>query len=138
VTVHEAYDQLSSDYAASGDLGFTTQHVVDAYIAQYATEETKPISVFFALVGLCLRVEKRFSGRTVQHIHRLLARRKQDWPMIEPPRPGPSMSALDVIAEPFGLERDEAVDRWCESVWELYCPSHDMIRREMRNRGIDV
>lgn len=138
MTEREAHDQLSSDYAASGDLSFTLQHVVDAYAAQHATRDTKPITLFFALVGLYLRVQTRFSGRRVQYIHQLLARRKQGWPAIPPAAQKGTVSALDVVAEPIGPARDEAVDKWCESVWNLYSSSHSVIVRGLHDRGIDV
>jgi hypothetical protein len=138
MTEQEAHDHLSSDYAESGDINFTLQHVIDAYAAQRATAQTKDISVFFALAGLCLRVEKRLSGREVQHVHQLLTRRKQIWPHIELPEQRGAVTATDVMGKPIGPERDSAVDTWCESVWTAFQASHGTIRREMRKRGIDV
>lgn len=139
MTHQEACEQLSSDYAAFGDLAFTLQPVIDAYAAQHADRGTKPITLFFALVGLCLRVEKGLSGRQVQRMHQLLAQRKQSWPIIEIPAQGAgAISAVDVVARGIGAERDAAVDPWCASVWSLYRGSHELVRREMRTRGIAV
>ena len=57
--LNDAYDEV---YAYTmGRAGFILQHVVDAHAAQSASEETKPIRVIFALVGLYLRVERQFS-----------------------------------------------------------------------------
>jgi len=139
IAEQEAYDHLSSNYAMDGNSAFTLQHVVDAYAAQQATSASKPIALFFALVGLCLRVEKGLTGKQVQHVHQLLARRKQDWPRIEIPQSrGGSISAIDVVGKSVGSERDAAVDRWCTEVWNMYRESHETIRREMRARGLDL
>jgi hypothetical protein len=138
MTEREAYDQLAADYGSSGDFNFILQHVVDAFAAQQATRESKPITVFFALAGLCLRVEKRASGRTVQHIHQLLAQRKQVWPVFDIPASRGPITAADVVAKPVGPERDAAVDRWCEAVWESYRSSQERVRQELRARGIET
>ncbi len=42
---------------------FLHQHVVDAFAAQRADGDTKPIALTFALVGLYLAVERRSSGK---------------------------------------------------------------------------
>lgn len=46
-----AYDELQAYTLAHGDPAFIHQHVVDAWAAQHADEETKPIALTFALVG---------------------------------------------------------------------------------------
>lgn len=139
LTEREAYDRLSSDYAIYGDPAFTLQHVVDAYAAQHADDGGKPITLFFALVGLYLRVEKGLTGKQVQHLHQLLARRKQDWSRIDiPQQREKSLTAIDVVGKPTGSERDVVVDRWCAEVWNLYQKSHKTVHREMRARGLNV
>lgn len=83
-TLRGAYDEL---YVYSmGRPGFILQHVVDAFSVQTAGAESKPIGVVFGLVGLCLHVERRFSGRQVQQAHTKLARRKREWPGVHLPR----------------------------------------------------
>jgi hypothetical protein len=62
----DAYDQVRYYTLSLGDPAFIHQHVVDAFIAQHADENTKPIAITFALVGLYLHVEKGFSGQQVQ------------------------------------------------------------------------
>ena len=52
-----AYDELASYTLAHGDPAFIHQHVVDAFAAQHATDDSKPIGVAFALIGLYLHVE---------------------------------------------------------------------------------
>ena len=79
-----AYDEVYA-YTMSRP-GFILQHVVDAYGAQTASSDGKPIGVVFALVGLYLHVERAFSGRQVQKAHMELGRRKRAWPIsIFPP-----------------------------------------------------
>src|SRR5258708_288507 len=56
------------------DKAFLNQYIVDAYAAQHATKETKPIKITFALVGLYLMAEKGYTGRQVQQAHMQLAR----------------------------------------------------------------
>ena len=45
-----------------GRPGFILQHVVDAYGAQTASSDSKPIRIVFALIGLYLHVEKHLEG----------------------------------------------------------------------------
>jgi hypothetical protein len=59
---------------------FIHQYAVDAFAAQTADDTTKPIRLAFALVGLCLAAERQYSGRNVQRVHTLLARRRKRWP----------------------------------------------------------
>jgi hypothetical protein len=78
------------------------------------------IGVVFALVGLYLRVEKRFQGQQVQRVHQLLGRRKRTWPVVGLPKDRGHITAADVLAVPAGRERDQAIDQWCESVWSAF------------------
>jgi hypothetical protein len=99
---------------------FILQHVVDAFAAQTASEDSKPIAVVFALVGLYLHVERHFSGRQVQQAHQQLARRKREWPIVPLPRDRGRMTVHDVLAAPAGAERDKAIGEWCQSVWTAF------------------
>src|SRR4051794_13943716 len=76
----DAYDELCSYTLTHGDLAFIHQHVVDAFGAQSATAETKPVRLTFALIGLLLHVEWKWTGRQVQRAHMQLAARTRDWP----------------------------------------------------------
>jgi hypothetical protein len=107
--------------------GFILQHVVDAYGAQTASSSNKPIGVVFALAGLYLRVEKRFSGRQVQQAHMALARRKRAWPIMDLPADRGAMTVAQVLAAAAGLERDRAIDAWCECVWTAFRDSRQVI-----------
>ena len=70
----------TGDISAHGDPAFIHQHVVDAWTLQHADEHTKPIAITFALAGLYLHCERGYTGKQVQRVHMLMARRKQTWP----------------------------------------------------------
>jgi len=124
----DAYDELRYYTLAHLDAGFIHQHVVDAFTAQHATVQTKPIALTFALVGLYLLVEKGFSGRQIQRVHMELARNKQTWPVIELPLERGSITVFDVVAVPEGVERDAAIHAWCGSVWAAFRGSGQFVR----------
>jgi hypothetical protein len=108
-------------YASSmGRPGFLVQHVADAFAAQTATDQTKPIGIVFPLIGLYLYVERGYSGHQVQRMHMLLAKRKRVWPVVQLPANRGSMSAIDVLAAEPGMERDRQIEAWCKSVWSAF------------------
>ena len=102
---------------AMGRPGFLLQHVVDAFAVQCATASSKPVAIVFGLVGLYLRVERQFSGRQIQLAHMKLARRKREWEYPPLPHSRGEFTVIDVLKAPAGIERDEAIDVWCRSVW---------------------
>jgi len=126
-TEQDAYDQLRFYTLAHSDPSFIHQHVVDAFAAQNAHAQTKPITLIFSLVGLYLYIEKHFSGRQVQKVHMDLARRKQSWPAIKLPAERGSVTAADVVATPEGRERDLAIQAWCSSVLEAYVNNRETV-----------
>lgn len=99
---------------------FVHQHVVDAWMAQHANEQSRPIGITFALVGLYLHLVHGFTGREVQRAHMALARGKHDWPRFTLPPSRGSLTAADVLRAPEGPERERAIDEWCASVWAAY------------------
>jgi hypothetical protein len=123
--MREVYDEVYT--YTMGRPGFMLQHVVDAQAAQTANEETKPMGVIFALVGLYLHVERQFSGGEVQKVHMRMGRQKRRWPAIALPQCRGSMTAADVLAAPEGRERDHAIDEWCRSVWTAFRESRQTI-----------
>lgn len=124
-TVRAAYDEV---YAyALGRPGFIVQHVADASTVQTADHASKPIAVVFGLTGLYLRVERQFSGRQVQEAHRVLARRKREWPRVDLPEYRGPVTVLDVLGAPAGPERDAAIEDWCRSVWSAFEHNRPMI-----------
>lgn len=114
--------------------GFIHQHVVDAWAAQHAEENSKPISVAFALIGLYLYLEKCYSGREVQRVHMRLGQPhgrgpgRKDWPRFALPRERGLVTIADVMASPEA-ERAAAIERWCRSVWDAWRESHAAVRQ---------
>ena len=131
-----AYDDLQCYTLTRGDPAFIHQHVVDGWAAQHADERTKPIALTFALVGLYLRVVRRFSGRQVQRVHMTLARQKRNWPLFALPKERGSVTTIDVVAAPVGPERDQAIDAWCASVWDAFGESHQAVAELLEQHGI--
>jgi hypothetical protein len=125
----DAYNELQAYTLAHGDPAFIHQHVVDAWIAQNASEQTKPIGLTFALVGLYLHVERGFSGGQVQRAHMTMARVKRAWPSFPLPNERGSVTARTVMTAPPGRERDEAIDSWCRSVWAVFQESRDVVAK---------
>ncbi len=132
----QAYDELQCYTLGHGGLGFIHQHVVDAWAAQNADEQTKPIGLTFALVGLYLRVERGFSGRQVQHVHMRLGQCQRTWPSFPLPRARGSVTASQVMAAQAGLERDKAIDSWCASVWRAFSNCHQGVAELLQEYGI--
>jgi hypothetical protein len=129
-----AYDEL---YAYTmGRPGFILQHAVDAFGAQTATEDTKPIRLIFSLVGLYLRAEKDFSGQAVQKVHMQLGSHKTEWPSIALPPDRGEITPADVMAAAEGEERDAAIDAWCRSVWSAFKDSRLVVVELLREHGI--
>jgi hypothetical protein len=129
----EHYDELACYTLAHSDPAFLHQHAVDAYATQCADENTKPITLVFALVGLYLYVEKNYSGRNVQHVHMLLAKRKRQWPGFSLPEYRGDITVSDVVAAPSGEKRDKMIRKWCEAVWQTYRESHEVIANLVRS-----
>lgn len=131
-----AYHDLSAYTLELRDPAFIHQHVVDAFMAQHASEETKPIGLTFALIGLYLHVEHGTTGRDVQKIHVLLGRRRRAWPRFRLPASRGSITAVDVMAAPRGEERDRAIDAWCASVWGAFRDARETIVSLLDEIGI--
>ncbi len=110
--------------------------MVDAYAAQHADEETKPITITFALVGLYLFVEKGWTGRQVQRAHMRMAQHKRAWPTVVLPEVRGSVTAADVLSAPEDLGREAAIRTWCESVWGAYHESRDLVIALLAEYGI--
>jgi hypothetical protein len=105
------------------------QYVVDAYAAQTADEQTKPITVVFALAGLYLHFEKGLTGPEVQRAHMRMAKARKDWPRLPLVKERGAMTASDVIRCASSVERDAAIEQWARMVWEAWRPVHPEISR---------
>ena len=123
----EQYNELSYYTLAHRDPAFIHQYIVDAYTAQTANEKTKSIAIIFALAGLYLHLEKNFTGKQVQNMHILMAKREKKWPKIDLPKQRGEITVADVLAVAEGTLRDKKITAWCISVWNAYEDSHNHI-----------
>jgi hypothetical protein len=123
----DKYDELSYYTLSHSDPSFIHQHIVDAFTAQTAEEKIKPIAITFALIGLYLHIEKRFTGRQVQLAHMRMGRDKKPWPHVRLPKNRGEITVSDVLLAPAGKARDEMIHKWCRSVWSAYEENHRAI-----------
>lgn len=121
------YDELASYSLLHPDPAFIHQHVVDAYSAQTANSQTKPIKILFALIGLYLYLEKNYTGKEVQLAHMRIGMKRIEWPTFVLPEYRGSISVSDVVAVAPGKERDSEIRSWCTSVWNAYVDSHKKV-----------
>lgn len=124
----EKYGELTAYTQSLRDPRFPHQHAVDAYAASHVGPRSKPITPFFALVGLHLACERGFSGRAVQLAHMELGRVKRQWPVLAPPQNAGRVTVIDVLAAPPGQVRDTALMEWARSVWEAWSALQPQIR----------
>ena len=132
----DVYNELCAYTLTRGDATFIHQHVVDAYAAQRATSDSKPISVAFSLAGLYLHVEKKLSGRQVQQAHMRMARQKRAWPAFALPPDRGAVTVRDVMAAPEGSPRDSAIDEWCASVWGAFAVNRGAVVELLREYNL--
>jgi hypothetical protein len=123
----ELYNQLAYYTISHPDPSFLHQHVVDAYAAQCACEDSRTIQIVFALVGLYLYLEKGFSGRKVQKAHMQLAKRRRNWERPALPAARGAIGIVDVLAAAPGEPRDRLIGEWCRSVWNAWRTERDPI-----------
>ncbi len=126
-TEQEVYNQLSYYTLSHPDISFIHQNIVDAFTAQTADRNTKPIAITFALVGLYLYLEKGFSGKQVQKMHMKMGKSKTLWPKFDLPKERGGIRVDDVLPARPGVERDNMIHEWCESVWKAYSESHEKV-----------
>jgi hypothetical protein len=127
-TEEELLHELMYYTLAHADPAFIHQHAVDAYAVQNATQDSKPITVMFGLIGLYLHLERGFTGRQVQRVHMQLGTPRRTWPMPELPEHRGTIRVADVLKTPPGRERDLMIDQWCNSVWQACEKLHSQIR----------
>ena len=120
MTLQEQYNELSFYTLSHQDPSFIHQHIVDAYFAQIADANTKPIRIVFALVGLYLFIERNYTGKEIQQVHTQMAKNKNAWPTITLPAERGNIHVADVLAASPGTERDAMIRTWCASVWAAY------------------
>jgi hypothetical protein len=120
--------ELSLYTLSHGDPFFIHQVAVDAYAAQHAGPASKPITVAFALIGLCLLLERGYTGKAVQRAHMRLAKRSKRWPWFDPPAHRGSVTVADVLRVVAGDERGTAIMQWATSVWTAWEQAHPAVR----------
>lgn len=125
----QLYHELSFYTLALGDLEFLHQLAVDAYGAQHVGGKTKPITVVFALIGLCLAIEHRYAGRQVQQAHMNLARQTKDWPVLVAKPTLAALTISDVLQAQEGAARNRKLKDWAGAVWESWQPAHELSRQ---------
>jgi hypothetical protein len=106
---------------------FIHQHAVDAFAAQTADENTKPIKLTFGIIGLYLFLEKGYTGKQVQPAHVKLSQNKKVWPSLALPTQRGVITVTDVLRADAGEPRDLMIRKWCESVWAAYENCHPTI-----------
>jgi hypothetical protein len=131
----DAYNKLCLYTLGHGGSAFIHQNVVDAFAAQDATSDDKPIRLAFALVGLYLHVEKGFTGREVQLAHMKLGRTKQRWPTFRIPKDRGPIDATTVLAAPIE-QRDQMIHEWCSSVWNAFADQSEPVKQLLVGHGI--
>lgn len=129
----ELYDELSYYTLAHRDPAFIHQEIVDAFAAQNADDETKPITLTFALIGLYLYLDQNCTGRQVQIMHMRLARLNKKWPVFSLPKERGEITVSDVLITKPGSERDAMIKKWCQSVWKAYAESHEQVKNLIKN-----
>jgi hypothetical protein len=110
-----------------GDQKFIHQHAVDAYAAQHSGEKMRPITTWFALIGLFLALERGYSGRRVQQAHTKIGKRKREWPRLSPPKHPGDLTVMNVISA-RDAGRDEMLMRWAASVWKSWAQAHQQVK----------
>jgi hypothetical protein len=134
----EKFYELSYYTLAHPDPAFIHQHVVDAYGAQHANENSKPVAVYFTLMGLYLYLEKNYTGKEVQLAHMKVAKTKKEWPQFDLPNDRGEVTVSDVLNAPPGEARDEMIRRWCVSVWNAYKQVHEKVQSSTKKDLPDI
>ena len=136
MTEDEAYHELLAYTMSHADPRFIHQHVVDAWGAQHAAPDGKPIRLFFSLAGLYLHHERGFTGRQVQKAHADLAAHSKSWPALPLPAARGTITVVEVIGATAGGERDRMIEDWSKSVWAAFSGHRDVLIRLLRQYHI--
>jgi hypothetical protein len=125
----QRFSDLSCNTVTLRDTKFIHQHAVDAYEAQHAGGTTRNITVAFGLIGLCLALEKGYTGKQVQQVHMRIAKSRRDWPRLELPARPARLTVLDVLNMPDGTKKDAMIREWMEAVWESWVDHQMWVRQ---------
>jgi len=122
------HGELTGYTVMRGDKDFIHQLLVDTYAAQHADQRQPPIRLAFALIGLHLACDKGYTGKQVQHMHTLLARRSKTWPAFALPTQAGALTVLGVLQAQPGEQRDAMLRRWAQSAWEAWGQEHAHVK----------
>jgi hypothetical protein len=126
----ELHDELTAYNISFSNIDFFAQHSVDAYGAQHAGENVKPINTAFSLIGLYLAIEKGYTGRQIQLAHMELGRNKKiTWPKLERPTEPGAVNISHVLQATPGNERKVLIKKWAASVWQAWEKEHTWTRK---------
>ena len=122
------YHELSAvilDNAAL--LGQWHQLGTDAYAAQHVGPQMRPITVWFALVGLHLALDRGLTGPQVRDAHQYLSARGGDWPQFPRPDSPGRLTAHDVPRAADGEALTVGLTAWADAVWQTWRPVHEAV-----------
>jgi hypothetical protein len=124
----QVFSDLSCYTVAKQDPSFIHQHAVDAYEAQHAGGNSRPITVAFGLIGLYLVLERGYTGKEVQRAHMQIAKIRKDWPRLEPPVRPAALTVMDVMQAGPGPDRDAMILQWAGAVWVSWVDQQAWVR----------
>jgi hypothetical protein len=124
----QLFGELAAYHLSRNDPTFIHQLAVDAYGAQHSGGVTRNITTAYALIGLYLAIEHRYTGRQVQRAHMLLAKKRIAWPRLDPPESPGALTVQDVLQADPGHERDAMLMKWAQSVWLAWEKTHEWVR----------
>lgn len=124
---NQTYLDLSLYTLSHKSKDFIHQHIVDAYTAQTADKQTKPIALVYALAGLYLHLVQNYTGRQVQLAHIEMSKKTKVFNEITLPENRGQITVAEVLRTPVGFQRDEMIHNWCMSVWDAYSNEHNKV-----------
>jgi hypothetical protein len=124
----DLFNQLSARTFALEHPDFHHQLSVDAYSAQHAGGVAKNMTTAYALIGLYLALEQRFTGRQVQHVHSIIP--KQQWAPISVPGQAAAITVQSVLKANTNEDLYTAIRKWATSVWNSWALQHEWVKEK--------
>ncbi len=121
---HELSALILDNAAAAGQWH---QLGTDTYAAQHVGPRMRPITLWFALVGLHLALDRGLTGPQVRDAHQYLSSRGGDWPRFAAPDSPGSLTAHDVPRDLDGGALSAGLVAWAEAVWQVWQPVHEAV-----------
>jgi hypothetical protein len=130
------FHTLAGIHFDEADASFKHQIAIDCYGAQHIGGPSKPVTAVYALVGLCLHVERGFSGRQIQAAHMLLARTRSNWPTLSAPATHYRVTVDMVVAAGCASSRAQQLEAWAVCTWEAWRNEQQWVRNIIRDRRL--